>query len=213
MPAVDFTSMPYLRPHRPPPPLTARVCMDVVTILPNGGGICLPVDAHRPAPPPLRPRSNAPDASFGGAPSDSPGATPRKPPELPDFMWTTLCHYQSQPSDGRSHRAAPKMRSQSPTRTPQTAASSPSPAGLNHVLQQSNAVPRMPRKPTRKAPTYKRPPPPLGRPNDGRLRRAPDRPNLLAKPKDGEYLLLARRGGIRCVVVVWDSHPQYKKGA
>ena len=83
MPAVDFTSMPYLRPHRPPPPLTARVCMDVVTILPNGGGICLPVDAHRPAPPPVRPRSNAPDASFGGAPSDSSGAAPRKPPELP----------------------------------------------------------------------------------------------------------------------------------
>lgn len=329
---VDFAAMPYLKPHRPPPPLTARPCMDVVTVWP--GGVLFPVDAHRPPPPKLRATEREPEDS-------SAAHAHRKPPERPstyraravkadlkakaarqrakkakaegdkeaqsladaeatkaaeeaaearaaeaaaatnaqslappDFMWSTLCHYQERPKQRPSHRAAPSLtrpdgadRSAPLTRAAKTFARptirhiaskeeeeatlegaatlapvamsvasvarsvapvpvhvqpvvpvpvrpTPPPAppkgGLDGLLRQLDVgPPRAPRKPRIKAPTYKRPPPPLGRPNDGRLRRAPDGPNLLAKPRPGEYMLLARRGGIRCVVLVWNHTGQY----
>lgn len=150
----------------------------------------------------------------------------RRPPEPPNFMWTTLCQYQPSPPKKRPshHRAPPSLRTHASNEaskaaeTPAEPLSAEGPSksapvagleSLGQLLGQLDVMPHRPnvpssprRKSPRKASTYK--PPPLGRPKDGRLRSASDEPNLLAKPSPGEYMLLSRRGGIRCIVVVWD---------
>ena len=162
-----------------------------------------------PQMPQTPPTTQMPQQTLQQAPQTAPH-TPQtarlRPSEPPSFMWTTLCQYQPEaPKKKWSSRAAASHRA-----APEGAkACKPTPASLESLGQLLGqldvGVPRAPRRPLRKAPTdIKQPPPPLGHPNDGRLRSASDKPNLLAKPAPGEYMLLSRRGGIRCVVVVWD---------